>query len=89
MGRVFLRRGGINLSGEPMNRRDAEALDRHITGNYGEDQLKGDITEYLIERLAEISNLPTHPCDDFRNLIALLKAKMLADEAITKWENGE
>lgn len=25
-----------------MNQRDRHSLDRHITGNYGEDQMKGD-----------------------------------------------
>ncbi|MHB0978432.1 MAG: hypothetical protein ACYC1K_03485 [Minisyncoccota bacterium] len=70
-----------------MDKRLADALDRHITGNYGEDQLKGDITEYLINSLAEIAALPQHPCDDARNLAALEKAKQIAADAISNWEN--
>lgn len=32
----------ISMGGKPMDRNMAEALDRHITGNYGEDQYKQD-----------------------------------------------
>lgn len=35
-----------------MERRDAEALDRHITGNYGEDQFRGNETlDVIVENV--------------------------------------
>ena len=37
-----------------MNTKERNALDRHITGNYGEDQMKG---EAGLERLIESANL--------------------------------
>lgn len=69
-----------------MSQRERNDLDRHITGNYGEDQFNGDITEYLINCLVEISNLPAHECDDARNVAALLRAKMIASDALAKCE---
>jgi hypothetical protein len=46
-----------------MNRREADALDRHITGNYGEDQYRDiesddDITPDTIESIARQERLP-------------------------------
>lgn len=71
-----------------MNHRDRIALDNHITGHHGEDQFKGDITEYLAERLAEIAALPTFPPDDVRNVISLVRARQIASDALAKWDNG-
>ena len=67
-----------------MSQREKQELDRHTTGNYGEDQFNGDITDYLLDVLTEISELPTHPCDDARNLSCLEVAKRKASEAIKK-----
>ena len=69
-----------------MDRKMSQSLDRHITGNYGEDQFEGDITEYLLDVLSEIAALPTHPCDDARNLSGLEVAKR---KAATALENAD
>jgi hypothetical protein len=40
-----------------MNQRERDALDRHITGNYGEDQLKDSLDGYIEELLADRKQL--------------------------------
>lgn len=78
-----------------MNQREKQALDRHITGNYGEDQFVGELTDEQVEKLIEvhpdivetlykISALPTHPCDDARNVAALEVAKREASALLAK-----
>lgn len=37
-----------------MDRRQREALDRHITGNYGEDQFKGELGMSMCDRCEEL-----------------------------------
>jgi len=62
-----------------MNSRERQELDRHITGNYGEDQFRDDP---IVVILRKIIALPQHPCDDARNLSCLEIAKRLASEAL-------
>jgi hypothetical protein len=40
-----------------MDRREAAALDHHITGNYGEDQMKHDRTDSEIEEMETAQDL--------------------------------
>lgn len=70
---------------------DKRALDRHITGNYGEDQFKREEEgDYLVRTLRKISAIPVCAVDA-RNTAGLEVARSLAREAIARYlmELGE
>lgn len=57
-----------------MDRREREALDRHITGNYGEDQFRDEIVDGMLKW--DPGALPTKTLD-----------RILADVLTDIWED--
>jgi hypothetical protein len=58
-----------------MNQRERDALDRHITGNYGADQFRDEDDYECIFCGEEVDPLAEHRCQEMRDEAAIRRGE--------------